>query len=410
MNKTVNVLLSSFVVFSLVACGGGKESEMGGPLPPSSKTYEIVEAKAPEGGYCIYLDASGSVPGYFKDGLADYIKIVSGLEGGNDRSKVYFWGEDNREITNLNSTITDSSYNGKASLFQDIFKVMANKAKADKSLTFLVTDGIVSNAHPVTQKRTGYTIADLPLLPAKIKKALGDSMAVAIFRCEIPFNGIYYNIDNKKINIKGNRPIFVFAIGYPDAVADLRNSVMSKKKEMENFTSMKKLEQLYMGIYKEVKNKHPFRDTEGNRFSTDTANVVSLEAGVTDFEIAVDIPQWIADMGADPKKNGVITIVSTNDGSSIDVDKYYDDGVMKFQTKEDTVFNLGNYSVNYCINYQASAVWDKYNCSDDRAIASESDTLYDKTFGLKEILRGFELATQQPDTLFKTSFDFQVNQ
>lgn len=131
---------------------------------------------------------------------------------------------------------------------------------------------------------------------------------------------------------------------------------------------------------------------------------------MTDFEIAVDIPQWIADMGADPKKNGVITIVSTNDGSSIDVDKYYDDGVMKFQTKEDTVFNLGNYSVNYCINYQASAVWDKYNCSDDRAIASESDTLYDKTFGLKEILRGFELATQQPDTLFKTSFDFQVNQ
>lgn len=408
MNKTVNALLSSFIVFSLVACGGDKE--MGGPLPPSSKTYEIVEAKAPEGGYCIYLDASGSMPGYFKDGLADYIKIVSGLEGGNDRSKVYFWGEDNSEITNLNSTITNGNYKGSASLFQDIFKVMTDKAKVGKALTFLVTDGVVSNANSVTKKRTGYTIADLPLLPAKIKNAIGDSMAVAIFRCEIPFNGIYYNIDNKEIKIKtDHRPIFVFAIGYPEAVADLRNSVMSKKKEMENFTSMEKLEQLYMGIYKEVKNKHPFRDTEGNRFSTDTANVVSLEAGVTDFEIAVDVPQWIADMGVDPKEDGIITIVNTKDGSVINVDKYYDDGVMKFQTKEDTGFNLGDYSVNYSINYRVSAVWDKYNCRDDRSITSESDTLYDKTFGFKEILQGFELATQQPDTLFKASFDFKVN-
>lgn len=410
MNKTVKALVLSFIVsLFTVCCTGGRVDDEELPLPASSSTYEIVNGEEPSGGYCIYLDASGSMPGYFTDGLTDYIKIVSGLQGGNDNTKVYFWGDSNREITNLNSTITNGNYKGKASLFQDIFQVMADKAKTDKALTFLVTDGIVSNASGVTNKRTGYTISDLPLLPEKIKRAIGDSMAVAVFRCEIPFNGKYWDIDNKTKKIKANRPIFVFAIGYSAAVADLKASVMSAKKEMENFTSLNP-RQLYMGIYREVTNKHPYRDTEGNRFTTDDVDTtkVVLENGVSDFELAVDVPKWITGMGADPEKNGIITIKNANDGSTIDVDKHYNkDGVMKFSTKQGAVFNIGEYCVDYKISYRPSATWDKYDCNDDRAITS--DTLCDKTFGLKSILKGFELATKQPDILFESSFKFNVN-
>jgi len=402
MNKTVKAFVLSFIVLSFTACGGGTNQYADQPLPASSTTYEIVDGEEPDGGYCIYLDASGSMPGYFTDGLTDYIKIVSGLQGGNENAKVYFWGDNNREITNLNSTITKGNYKGKASLFQDIFQVMADKAKADKALTFLVTDGIVSNASGVTNKRTGYTISDLPLLPEKIKRAIGDSMAVAVFRCEIPFNGKYWDIDNKQVKIEARRPIFVFAIGYPAAVANLRTSVMSTTKEMENFTSLKP-KQLYMGIYREVKDQHPYRDTEGDRFNADSLGVM-LVGGVDGFELAVDVPEWIADMGADPKKYGVITIKNTDDGSKIDVNKHYADGVMSFSTQEGQQFNTGEYCVDYAISYRASATWDIYNCDDDRAITS--DTLCNKTFGLKAILKGFELATKQPDTLFKSSLKF----
>lgn len=407
MKKIINAIVLIFIAFTFAACP---------PPPPEepdidiekltfSSTYEIVDGEAPKGGYYIYLDASGSMPGYFVDGLTDYIKLVSGLQGGNENSKVYFWGDNTREVTNLNSTITDGNYGGSASLFQDIFRVMTEKARTDKALTFLVTDGIVSNASRVTNKRTGYTIADLPLLPDEIKKAVGDSMAIAVFRCEIPFNGTYWDIDNKPKKINAQRPIFVFAIGYPAAVVDLRTSLMSAKKEMENFTSLKP-QQLYMGIFDKVEKKNPFRDTEGDRFTTnDDDSVIILMGGVKDFEIAVNVPQWIAMMGADPIMDGTITIIN-GDGNEINVDKRFHDGVMYFSTKEDTEFNIGKYSVEYIIDYRPSAMWAKYNCDDDRAITS--DTLCDRTFGLNALLKGFELATKQPDTLFHSSFEFVI--
>lgn len=411
MKKNINIHILVFSAFTFAtcsscgSCGHNEDPEVDPPIGlTSSSTYKIVDCKAPDGGSCIFLDASGSMPGYFTDGLNDYIKIVSGLQGYNDKTKVYFWGDTNREITNLNSTITNGNYKGSASLFQDIFKAMSDNARIHKALTFLVTDGIVSNASRDTKKRTGYTIADLPLLHEKTKKAVGDSMAVAIFRCQIPFNGTYWDIDNKPKRIEARRPIFVFTIGYPSAVADLRASIMSAKKEMENFTSLEPT-QLYMGIYEEVKNKNPFRDTDGNKFTTD--GQVSLVGGVEDFEIAVDVPKWIVDMGVDPKKNGIITIVNS-DGSKIDVDKRYNDGVMKFSTKDESEFNIGEYNVSYRITYRPSDTWNGYSCDDDRAITS--DTLCDRTFGLKDILKGFELATKQPDTLFESTFKFTVNQ
>lgn len=408
MNKTIKDFVHIFIALAFTACTTTEQAgENIAEKLTSSRTYEIVKEKAPEGGCYIYLDASGSMPGYFTDGLNDYIKIVSGLKGYNANTKVYFWGDNNREVTNLNSTITNGNYKGSASLFQDIFRVMADKVRTDKTLTFLVTDGIVSNASNVTKKRTGYTIADLPLLHEKIKTAVGDSMAIAVFRCEIPFNGTYWDIDNKPKNIETHRPIFVFAIGYPTAVADLRFRVMSKMKEMENFISLEPI-QLYMGIYREVKDKNPFRDTEGDKFVTDDSlTQVSLVGGVEDFEIAVNVPKWIVSMGADPKENGIITIVNS-DGSKIDVNKHYNDGVMKFSTKDGSEFNMGEYSVNYRIAYRPSDTWNKYNCDDDRAMTS--DTLCDRTFGLKDILKGFELATKQPDILLESSFKFDVNQ
>lgn len=413
------IAVAAVIVVMLKGCGGndggGEDGEKGSIAKEltSSKTYDIVEGKAPEGGYYIYLDASGSMPGYFKGGLTDYIKLVSGLQGGHEDSKVYFWGDETREVVDLNSTITNGNYKGKASLFQNIFKTMADKVRAEDVLAFLVTDGIVSNASSVTNKRTGYTISDLPLLPAKIKDALGDSMAVAVFRCEIPFNGTYWDIDNKTEPINAKRPIFVISIGYPAAIADLRTSIMNKEKEMENFTSMSP-KQLYMGIFSKVENQNPFRDIEGDRFSTifdsDTskkAEKIILSPGVSDFSIAVNVPTWIKDMGADPvEKHGVFTIVNGN--HTLGVNKSYNKGVMKFMTivNDSIDFNLGVYKVDYNIVYRPSDTWNGYSCDDDRAIETDT-TLLNKTFGLKEILRGFELATQQPDTLFSSSFKFE---
>ena len=113
-------------------------------------------------------------------------------------------------------------------------------------------------------------------------------------------------------------------------------------------------------------------------------------------------------MGADPvEKHGVFTIVNGN--HTLGVNKSYNKGVMKFMTivNDSIDFNLGVYKVDYNIVYRPSDTWNRYSCDDDRAIETDT-TLLNKTFGLKEILRGFELATQQPDTLFSSSFKFEI--
>jgi len=410
MKKSIFTLLfAAFTGFACIAflqsckgCGSEEPSDSD-PIAEfaESGTYDVVEGEAPEGGYKIYLDASGSMPGYFTDGLTDYIKIVSGLQGGNEKTKVYFWGDATREITNLNSTITNGNYKAKASLFQDIFKVMAQDAKTEKALTFLVTDGIVSNSSSVTKKRTGYTKSDLPLLPGTIQAALGDSLAVGVFRFEIPFNGAYWDINNKQKFLQGvKRPIFVFAIGYPYAVSDLKKSL--SKKEMENFTDLNP-QQLYMGILKDNKNKNFFRDIESNFVINAENSGTELAAGSESFEISVDIPDWISELGINPDKDGVIS-VANSDGDKLKVGKRYRDGTLTVSTTEDCEIDLGHYDVKFFIAYRPSSTWQKYACDDDTAI--NSDTLCDRTFGLSEILKGFELATKQPDTLFISSFKF----
>lgn len=413
MKKSIFTLLfAAFTGFACIAflqsckgCGSEEPSDSD-PIAEfaESGTYDVVEGEAPEGGYKIYLDASGSMPGYFTDGLTDYIKIVSGLQGGNEKTKVYFWGDDTREITNLNSTITNGNYTAKASLFQDIFKVMAQDAKTEKVLTFLVTDGIVSNSSSDTKKRIGYTKSDLPTLPKKIKDALGDSLAVGIFRFEIPFNGTYWDIDNKQKSLKDvTRPIFVFAIGYPYAVSDLKKSLSkNKKKEMENFTDLHP-QQLYMGILKDDNNNNLFRDIKDNFVINEEDTCTELAAGSESFDIAVDIPNWISELGINPAKDGVIS-VANSDGDKLKVGKRYRDGTLTVSTTEDCEIDLGHYDVKFFIAYRPSSTWQKYACDDDTAI--NSDTLCDRTFGLSEILKGFELATKQPDTLFISSFKF----
>ncbi len=368
-----------------------------------SYTYDMVKGVAPEGGFKIYLDASGSMPGYFTDGLTDYIKIVSGLQGGSENTKVYFWGDTTHEITNLNSTITNGNYKAKSSLFPDIFKVMAEDVKNEKALTFLVTDGIVSNSSSVTGKRTGYTISDLPLLPSAIKKGIGDSLAVAVFRFTIPFGGTYWDIDNKQKKLDNiNRPLFVFAIGYPEAVSYLKESLNKNNKQMQNFIGLDP-KQLYMGIIKKKKNQNAFRDVNFT-FDSDS-NDVKLASGSDSFEIAVDIPKWISESGINPDNDGTLSI-KHEDGKEVKVDKKYNNSTLTVSTNDHVTFDIGRFFVDYYIVMRSSDGWQEYSCDDDRNISSDS-SLYDKTFGLKEILKGFELATGQPDTLFKSSFEFK---
>ena len=263
-----------------------------------------------------------------------------------------------------------------------------------------MTDGIVSNASSVTNKRTGYTQADLPLLPEKIKSAIGDSMAVGVFRFEIPFNGTYWDIDNKRKTLKDvKRPIFVFVIGYPAAIANLKQSLT--KKEMENLTALNP-RQLYLGILKEKKDSNPFRDVEDNFVLIPDSTGIELSAGSDSFEIAVDIPEWIPELGIKPEQ-GCLTIAQS-DGNELKVKKAFHGKTLTVSTDDSCQINIGQYKVNYSIIYRPSTTWGKYACNDDRSI--NSDTLCDRTFGLTEILKGFELATRQPDTLFVSSFNF----
>lgn len=398
------------------------------PLPVDALVYEVTEAKAPEG-YKIYLDASGSMPGYFKEGLSDYISIVANIENVADSAAVYFWGNPNKPVKDLNSTITKGNYSATASLFWDIFSQMAEEVRKDNVLTFLVTDGIVSNCSATTKQRSGYSIGDLPLVEGKVKKSLGDSLAVGVFRFEIPFSGTYYDIDNKQVQLpKTNRPLYVFAIGSPGALADFKEKRMSKK-EMDSFNGLLK-NSIWFGLLKEKKNDPTYGFQDANSaFEADSTGEgtirVILPAGTDDLSLTLTLPDWMEKYGIDIKNSDKLELRSKDSDLSKKLEKGYVDGKVQIspkisdgvgETNDDSGnsdedyraidLNPNNYTLIYSIVYRPSAEWDKFSSEDDRKILNDTTELM-KTFGLKEMIKGFELATKHPDTIFRTSLKFE---
>lgn len=396
---------------SRAANGNGNNADLYGVS--QSTTYEMAKADPPKGGYIIYLDASGSMPGYFTDGLTDYISIVSALKGAVDSTRVYFWGNLIHEVSDINSDITKHNYTAKSSLFEDIFKSMADDVAKEDVLTFIITDGIVSNSSNVTNLRTGYTKSDLPLLPNKIKQSLKNdsvNLAIALFRFELPFNGQYADIDNKSIPITvTDRPLFVFAIGKPGAITDFKYNVMCKK-EMEDFNK-KKPDALYLGLLEKRDDTCLFSDNSesGKGFTApedgSKDNIVVLPNGVDEFDVYTSVPEWIAKDGVDTKKAGKLTVVSNDGTESENFTATVKVNQLNISTKGDPI-DPGTYTLTYIITYRPADSWSDFSCDDDRAI-NENEDIKKKTFGMSELIKGFELATQHPDTIYKASFKFE---
>lgn len=387
------------------------------PLPVDALTYEVTEAKAPKG-YKIYLDASGSMPGYFKEGLSDYISIVANIENVADSAAVYFWGNPNKPVKDLNSTITKGNYSATASLFWDIFYRMAEEVRKDNVLTFLVTDGIVSNCNATTKQRRGYTIGDLPLVEGNVKKSLGDSLAVGVFRFEIPFSGTYYDINNKQVQLpKTDRPLYVFAIGSPGALADFKENRMSRK-EMKSFNDKLK-KSIWLGLLTKSQDNSGYGFQDGiSSFETDSTDEgtlrVILPAGTDDLNLTVDLPDWMERFGININSSDRLELKSSSKDCSKMLEKSYADGKIEIipgigESGGDSGFNdlvSDDYTLSYSIVYIPSKEWNQFSSEDDRNI--KNDTIEQKkTFGLKEMIKGFELATKQPDTIFRTSLKFK---
>lgn len=419
MKKKILFLAATVVCLAglLALHGCTTEERSGEALPVDALAYEVVEAQAPKG-YKIYLDGSGSMPGYFKEGLTDYISLVANIENVADSAAVYFWGDTNRPVKDLNSTITKGNYSASASLFWEIFAQMAKEVRTDSLMTFLVTDGIVSNCRATTKQRSGYSIGDLPLVEGKVKASIGEGLAVGVFRFYVPFSGTYYDIDNKTVELpETTRPLYVFAIGTPGNLAEFKEKRMSRK-EMKSFNAKLK-KSIWLGLLSKSKDNSAYGFQDGiSSFETDSTEEgtlrVILPAGTDDLNLTVDLPDWMEKYGININSFDRLELKSNSKDFSKKLDKSYVHGKIEIvpsngESNGDSSFIdlvSDDYTLSYSIVYTPSKEWDQFSSEDDRNIKNDANEQA-KTFGLKEMIKGFELATKQPDIIFQTSLKFK---
>ena len=109
-----------------------------------------------------------------------------------------------------------------------------------------------------------------------------------------------------------------------------------------------------------------------------------------------------------------LELMSSSKDCSRKLDKSYADGKIEIvlsngEPSGDSSFNdlvSDDYTLSYSIVYIPSKEWNQFSSEDDRNIKYDVSEQA-KTFGLKEMIKGFELATKQPDTIFRTSLKFK---
>jgi len=206
-----------------------------------------------------FLETSGSMGGYFK-GNAEFPTIISDLTAKIDKSikpiDIFFIAESTDKFNGSPQALSSEIANRKVSpqKSSQLHKIIADIAERTDSfdISLLVSDCILSftdaeirkdpeinkNAAPSTLKNNIYaTFADL-----NKKKGFGAS----VYAFKSKFNGTYYDYQNRKTELKGERrPFYVWVIGRKDMLAKF-------DAQLADISSFKPDNELHFGLADEA--------------------------------------------------------------------------------------------------------------------------------------------------------------
>lgn len=345
----------------------------------------------------IYIDASGSMKGYFLSNQPYFINTISSLMSIADSSKVYFMGNP-KVYTGLTKDIVQNlrrQPNKTVTTFSDSFEHMCQQSGGSK-VCFLVTDGIMS-----VGDKTGLALKDLQNAIEKTFKAngAGKSMAVLRYTGEFlsdPAKRIYYYDCNDTCRILNcdKRPYFVIAIGEKDVIRHIRSVAAAK---------LHPAQAICFGV-------HDITGHQNNICTT--SSEARLEIPSDPIVLNATLPACFAHFDANYVKENLT--VSVN---GIVVDKQYEsESNTRISNQElnivlDQTKNIiapafdGKVTIKLTIANSMPVQWQAYSSDDDTQIESEGANT---TFGLNTLLQGIKNSMDAEPILIEFTYIFTL--
>lgn len=384
--KIPNVIALTAMVAAIVGCKNP-------PVKPfEERSAEICDyaAEKPQK-VKAYVDASGSMKGYFN--LGSDGRFIGAISNANADETVWM----NQNFTPichpLNIDVLNADYKGRDSRFDLMIHRIANDLKFDSSLSLglLYTDGIISSSKEETDKDPNHTLKSRDELRNAIAHELeNDSLAIAFLKLESRFDGTYNDYTNKKIpNLEvQDRPFYVMAIGKAPQV---RYFVQNNSLNAELYDTF--------GLYGSLR--------------TDTTANYLLSIDQKKWEFKLSLPKYINDLGEEYIKKNLQVELNNLDVKEFVSLKRIDKQLIltlttysKNNSKAPTIKPKGN-TLHLSIIKKDVEKFADLNCDDDRKIA-ENDTIQQQTFMLTTLIDGIKKGTGENGELvmFRASITF----
>ena len=402
--RTRTIILLGSLLFAVIifSCGGGGVTKPStGPQDPIEKTEESSDIKK----MIVYIDASGSIKGYFSDGTDGKFgnAIACLAQYKNLNSPVYFWGDKTKINTavgakgGVNASLRARSGFGQDSYFNEIFKSMVSLITNDSvDAACLVTDAIYGVGNNLTRNDPEHAVKTLPDFKGEIKNVFtGKNVAVGIYKLSSKFSSTtagnaYITYQNKPIfpiTIE-NRPFYVIIIGKPDKI-----NGFAKDNGLDAELSF------LMGVHN-IKMHNTLKLSDPKHFTHE--NKWKGNKNDSETELCVKFPSCV---GNDSyiKKNIFVTLNNKEiTGFSISNSRLT---ITQEIEKNASVKPNKENEFKVVVKNVIPEEWvDLYN-EDDKNIKTNT-SIQQQTFGLKYLLEGI-LEGTSPDNLVEISYKFK---
>lgn len=196
----------------------------------------------------VYMENSASMQGYNNKNCNGFTSVISELVSayGRKNTQGYFYSDGLSEATEADifadKIAGKKVIYGKSSPLHVIISSIINK---NSSISFLVTDGIMSGTDDQIRKNSSYNKDYRAELQHNLSDKLKEKqLASSIYQFESNFDGTYYCYDNSQVSLKGKkRPFYVIAIGKKEYVDDFK-----KKIAAGSLPDFKPLQQIHFGL------------------------------------------------------------------------------------------------------------------------------------------------------------------
>lgn len=392
MKKIVLLILVIIVAFvGYKACHRSSGVIVNNTLHANMQVIDEPE-KAPDAAM-IYIDASGSMKGYFISSEPDFNNVMGALWGYAKQQRLYFIGQDtpyNGLIANLLSNLKAQPNNAASPLDRLIPELC--KKTGSSNICFLVTDGI--------QSIGGNMQLALEQYKQRLKISLSRyaaNKAVAVLKYSAEFKSdpgksiYYYDMHNARKNVYARkRPFYVIAIGDKAVIRNLKNNA-SEMLHPE--------EQIYFGI-------HDYKGHDANQQQEDSTS--RLENTGKAITMSATLPKCLRDYEDNYIRENTMVL---QNGMKKTADVRYSNGNLLVEvnpTAAPAMSPAPDGFVSYYIKIKNTVPfsWERLSSVDDSNIERNlSET--NRTFSLKYLLEGIKDALDPEAYIIELKYKFK---